>query len=78
MADMVTKKMLEGAVKSLNACHTEPKYEIEYMYGKCRLMRKNEHDRPVNISGLGTKRETFYIVDAIRTVALIEALEKTV
>jgi hypothetical protein len=70
--------MLEGAVKPLNAGdtgHCKAFYEIEYMFGKCRLVRINSRERRETISGLGSKRETFYIIDAIRTVQLCHALE---
>lgn len=79
MTQRITKQMLENSLELLNANEKYYKafYEIEYMYGKCRLVRYNSHERREVISELGSKRELYYITKAIRTIQLCYAIENT-
>lgn len=72
--DRMTKAKLNSALLTLNT-YQLGKFSIEYLYGKCRLLRRNISGYDDKITNLGTMRETYIAIDAICTVQLTRLLD---
>lgn len=60
----ITKEQLDYMLAVINN-NSRNKYDLDFAYGKCRLVRKCEQGGVVGMTVYGSKRETYLAMNAI-------------
>jgi hypothetical protein len=65
MTQRITEKFLDNMIKNINN-RTGRKYFLEYAYGGVKLVHTYENDGYTDESYRMTKREMYYVLDALQ------------